>query len=122
MKVQEVMSGRLETCHPWDSLNEAARLMWDGDFGWVPVVDQGERLVGVITDRDICMAAYTRGRPLRELPVAAAMCREVCCCGPDDSLEDKIVFACGQRDMVSDVCDIARRAGCRSLCTEGGME
>ena len=49
------------------TLNDAARIMWERDCGIVPVVGgQGDdRVVGVITDRDICIAAYTKGRPLR---------------------------------------------------------
>jgi hypothetical protein len=47
-------------CRPSDSLNHAARLLWENDIGTLPVVadDGSNRLVGIVTDRDICMAAY----------------------------------------------------------------
>jgi len=50
------------TCSAEDSLAEAARLMWERDCGSVMVTEPNGRLVGIITDRDICMAAYTRGK------------------------------------------------------------
>jgi len=54
----------VHSCRPNDTLNEPARLMWDFDCGAVPVVDEAGCLVGIITDRDICMAACTRGQSL----------------------------------------------------------
>lgn len=74
-------------CRPDDSLNEPARLMWDCDCGAVPVVDEAGMLVGIITDRDICMAAYTRGQPLSSLSVASVMAKNVAVASPRDSLE-----------------------------------
>jgi CBS-domain-containing membrane protein len=43
----------------------------------LPVVDGEDRVVGMITDRDICMAAYTHGQPLWQIPVSNAMAKEV---------------------------------------------
>ena len=87
MNVEQVMTTDVMTCRPGDNLNSAARIMWEHDCGCVPVVDDNERVVGMITDRDICMAAYTQGRPLQALGVAGAMSRSVCCCKPADRLE-----------------------------------
>ena len=61
--------------------------MWDHDCGSIPIVDQDGRLRGIITDRDICMAAYTQGKPIQEIPVGAAMAAHVLVCHVDDSLE-----------------------------------
>lgn len=74
------------SCQPSDTLNDAARLMWELDCGAVPVVDQAGRLVGIITDRDICMAAYTRGQALAALSVENTMCSELVTATPKDSL------------------------------------
>jgi CBS domain-containing protein len=57
--------------------------MWDGDFGCVPVVGDDGRVVGIITDRDICMAAYFSGRALGAIKVADAMAKTVYACDPD---------------------------------------
>jgi CBS domain-containing protein len=88
MRVEELMQKDVRTCGPDDTLSEAARIMWEADCGCVPVVEPGERgrLVGIITDRDACMAAYTRGRALGELRVRDSMSRSVRVCGPQDTL------------------------------------
>jgi len=84
--VAEVMRPA-QTCRPGDSLNEAARLMWELDCGAVPVVNDAGRLVGIITDRDICMAAYTRGKSLPAFSVESAMATEVATAALTDPLE-----------------------------------
>jgi CBS domain-containing protein len=59
MDVAHAMNRNVKARHPHDSLNQAAQLRWDNACGCVPVVDGDNRLVGFLTDRDICMAAYT---------------------------------------------------------------
>lgn len=81
--VDQIMTRTVRTCQPGDSCAVAAGLMWDGDFGGVPVVhDGGERVIGFITDRDACMAAWLQGRPLHEVPVGSAMQFDVHSCLP----------------------------------------
>jgi len=84
MTVGQLMSRSIRTCHPADSLNAAAQIMWEEDCGCVPVVqeDGQERphLVGIVTDRDVCMAAYTQGKPLASIPVASVMERDLATC------------------------------------------
>jgi CBS domain-containing protein len=87
MRVAQLMSQPVFTCSVNDSLNDAARLMWEHDCGAVPVVDGDGKVVGIVTDRDVCMAAYTQGERLGVLPVVSAMAKQVFCCRPDDSLE-----------------------------------
>lgn len=92
MKVEFFMTKDPRTCTAEDALAAAARIMWEHDCGCVPVVagPGSRRLVGVVTDRDVCMAAYTQGRPLWEIPVRAAMSSEVWTCHPDDTLKDAV--------------------------------
>ena len=85
MNVGQLMTHGVKTCRPQDSLNTAAKLMWDNNCGSIGVVgDAG--VVGMLTDRDICMAAYTQGRPLSEVQVSSAMSKTLFSCGPEDSL------------------------------------
>ena len=72
MRVEDVMTHGAYTCHLADPLNRAAQLMWDHDCGSVPVIDDAGKVVAMVTDRDVCMAAYTRGLPLTEMPVSSA--------------------------------------------------
>jgi CBS domain-containing protein len=88
MKVEQCMTSPARTCAAGDRLAEAAEIMWQSDCGCVPVVDGDRRLVGVVTDRDICMAAYTRGVSLHDLDVAGAMARVVYACRPGEELEE----------------------------------
>jgi len=87
MKVEQVMTRDVKLCHVEESLNDAARLMWDHACGCVPVVDAEDRVVGVLTDRDVCMAAYTRGLPLGDMTVISAMSRQVFACHMGDALD-----------------------------------
>jgi len=88
MKVAELMVEEVTACSPDDALNRAAQIMWENDCGCVPVVDRAARLIAMLTDRDICMAAYTRGGTLKDLRVSAAMSSELFACKPDDDLLD----------------------------------
>jgi predicted transcriptional regulator len=64
-------------CGAEASLNEAARLMWEHDVGVVVITDQQGQPIAMITDRDICMAAYTQGVPLFAGAVTSAMSRSL---------------------------------------------
>jgi CBS domain-containing protein len=89
MKVEQLMTRNVERCRADDRLNRAAQIMWEHDCGVVPVVAAGNgsgRVVGMLTDRDICMAAYTQGRTLADIPVASVMSDEVCSCRPSDAV------------------------------------
>jgi CBS domain-containing protein len=87
MNVSELMTTPVTTCAHDDKLQRAAQLMWDGDCGAIPVVHGEGHLVGMITDRDICMAAYTRGLALWQIPVSEAMSKEVHSVRTKDSVE-----------------------------------
>ncbi len=87
MRIQEIMSQPAVTCRDSDSLAQAAELMWQNDCGTVPVVDESNKPVGMITDRDCCMSAYTQGKALHELSVGSAMSKQVFTCNVSDTLE-----------------------------------
>jgi CBS domain-containing protein len=86
MNVEHVMEHDVKACRPLDSLNKAAQLMWENACGCVPVVgDRGEP-IGFLTDRDICMAAYTQGRPLDSISVKSSMAGRVVSCHTEDDV------------------------------------
>ena len=88
MKVAQVMKHAVWTCQAADTLDRAAQIMWDNDCGCVPVVEGDRHVIGMITDRDICMAAYTQGAPLRSLQVRDAMSKSVCACNGGDEVAE----------------------------------
>lgn len=86
MKVRELMSHNVCTCSPETSLHDAAHIMWNCDVGCLVVTDDDRRPIGMITDRDITMAAYTQGVTLRDAQVKSAMSRNVIGCSLDATL------------------------------------
>lgn len=102
MKAADVMTKDVATCAIGDSLNRAARLMWERRCGCVPVVDESQRVVGMLTDRDVSMAAYTQGRRLDDIAVTTAMSRPARTCLPSASIEnvEDLMMAHGVRRLV----------------------
>jgi CBS-domain-containing membrane protein len=84
--VESIATTAVVSCLPGDTLGSAARLMWDHDCGALPVVDSSERVVGMLTDRDALMAAYTRGVELQALTVETVMSKTLYSCRPDESI------------------------------------
>ena len=89
MRVRDLMSQHVCCCQPDATLNDAARIMWEHDCGAVPVVESSstKHVIGMVTDRDIAMAAYLQGRPLDSRHVASVMSRFLATCKPEDTLE-----------------------------------
>jgi CBS domain-containing protein len=85
-RVADIISKEVYRCHEDDSLNTVAQLMWEHDCGCIPVVDGLSRVMGIITDRDVCMAAYTQGRNLSQIPVSSVYTRDVRTCKQDEPL------------------------------------
>jgi len=67
-----------------------ARLMWDNDCGVLPVVAQGGVVVGLITDRDICMAAAIKHRHLENIVVEEVSSGKVISCQPQDDVRNAL--------------------------------
>ena len=87
MLVKNLMTKNPRSCSPSEALNAAAHVMWEADCGSIPIVDEERHVVGFLTDRDICMAAYTQGRLLSEIPIHAAMSNAVLSCRADDTVD-----------------------------------
>jgi CBS domain-containing protein len=86
--VSELMTKKVSSVHADESLSAAAKKMWDCDCGVVPVLEAGsERVIGVITDRDIAMSVFLNDRPPSAMRVAEAMSRGLFSCFPDDAIE-----------------------------------
>src|SRR5215472_8047344 len=88
MVVKDLMTRSPATCKASDSANDAARIMWECDCGAVPVLDDQGSVTGIVTDRDICMAAYFQGTSLAAIPLHSIMSTDVYTCEPDVELQD----------------------------------
>lgn len=110
--VEEIMAVDIATCRSDETLGAVARRMDRTGVPCTPVLEagSGRRVVAMLTDRDICMAAVSRGRPLDELSVGLAMSPALRSCWPDDSLEatTAIMRAYGVRRLpvVDSSCDL----------------
>jgi CBS domain-containing protein len=87
MKVRDLMTTSVASVRSREPLSAAARLMWDCDCGAVPVTEEdSDRIIGMITDRDICIASWSKDRAPSSIPIAEAMSRELFHCTPEQSL------------------------------------
>lgn len=86
MKVKDIMIHPVRSCGPETNLAAAAMMMWDSDCGVLPVVNFEGKVIGMITDRDVCMAAATRSRPAAEITVFETITGEVYACAPGDDV------------------------------------
>jgi CBS domain-containing protein len=86
MKVKDAMMGTPYYCQLDTNLGSAAELMWIGNCGFLPVTGNDGKIVGVITDRDICVALGTRNRVAGEVTVREVMTSRLFACSPDDDV------------------------------------
>ncbi|VEF11929.1 inosine-5'-monophosphate dehydrogenase [Pseudomonas fluorescens] len=84
MRINEIMSREVRTVIPSTTLREAAELMCQADIGAL-VVNEDDRMIGVITDRDIVIRAVADGLDF-STPVSAVMSDEVCYCFDDEDI------------------------------------
>ena len=87
MKIQDIMTKKPSTVTPDTGVVQAARLMKDEDIGVIPVVD-GDRVVGIVTDRDIAIRAVAEGRRIDETRVKDVMSTDVKTVKLSGSVED----------------------------------
>jgi len=90
MKANDVMTTAARTCGVDTNLAAACEIMWNADCGILPVVDRDDNVVGVITDRDICIAVSTRGRLASDISARDVMSGNVFACRPDTDIRDAL--------------------------------
>jgi CBS domain-containing protein len=101
MNVQDAMTSDVQCCGPDTNLAAAAKMMWDADCGVLPVLNVEGQVLGMITDRDICMACATKNRAPSEIPVWEAVSGKT--------------YRCKMSDDVHTVMDIMKREQVRRL-------
>jgi CBS domain-containing protein len=85
MKCLDIMKTDIECVSADTSIQAAARKMRDQNVGFLPVCDEGMRVSGTVTDRDLAIRALAEGRP-PATPVSSLMSIDVIACRPDDPL------------------------------------
>lgn len=88
MKVKDIMTHSAFCCRPESNLGQAVELLWIHNCGMLPVVSGSSKLVGIVTDRDLCIAMGTRNHLPSELPVGEVMTSRVHTCKPEDEIHE----------------------------------
>ncbi len=94
MKVTEIMTEKVATCGPGDSLAQVARTMQERNCGILPIVDRTSKVLGVVTDRDVCLS-LAKGGP--DASLVDARTNTVHTCAPGDDLEAALQIMCLQQ-------------------------
>ncbi len=90
MQVQDIMSKDVCFCSPQTNAAAAADLMWRRNFGILPIVEDGGRVVGTVTDRDLFIALGTSNRKPAEVPVGEIMNTNLVVCNPGDDIRSTL--------------------------------
>ena len=90
MKVQEIMTPNAKAIWLTESLADAAKLMWENDCGVLPIIKDGRKVIGMITDRDICMGIAMRDTNPSSVSVEEVMTGQVQMVRPDDDVADAL--------------------------------
>jgi CBS domain-containing protein len=98
MKVQDIMTKEVFYCDPGTNAAVAAELMWIRNCGALPVVGDGGRVAGIVTDRDLFIALGTNNRSAGDLPVGTLMEKELSTCAPGDDIRVALKIM-GQRQV-----------------------
>jgi CBS domain-containing protein len=91
MTVKDVLTQPVVTCQPETNLAAAIALMWQNDCGVLPVLAKTGELVGILTDRDICIALGTRNRSAAELTAREVMGTNPLTCKPADDVRAAMI-------------------------------
>ena len=86
MKVKEIMTPDPKAIWLTESLADAAQLMWENDCGVLPVIKDGRKVVGLITDRDICMASAMKHTDPSGISVEEVMTGQVFAANAEDDV------------------------------------
>jgi predicted transcriptional regulator len=139
MRVKDVMTMKVASVWSDEPLSRAAQLMWECDCGSVPVQEAGSgRIIGMLTDRDICMATWSREQSPASISVGDVMSRKLYSVGPDDSIQAteilmrskqvrRVPVLDGERQLLgivslADIATESRRENFRAMATDVAPE
>jgi CBS domain-containing protein len=90
MKVRTVMVESPVSCSPDTNLGAVAEMMWNNNCGFVPIVSSEQNVVGVLTDRDMCIAMATRSQSAGEITAQQASSGNVHSCQVEDEISSAL--------------------------------
>lgn len=87
MKVKDCMCNKVYCVTPTNTIKDCAKLMSDNHVGCIPVCDNANNVVGLVTDRDVILRSIACDKDVNSTPVSDIMTCKVCCCTPDTDIE-----------------------------------
>lgn len=105
MKVQEIMSTKVESVSPTTTLRTTARKLSDLGVGALPVVDENGKLLGIVTDRDVSVYAIAMGHDPQSTEIQKVMTKEV--------------FTCQEGQTINEAAEIMEQHHIRRLAVMG---
>lgn len=90
MKIRDIMREDVKTCRVDVDLRSAGQILGQIGIGVVPVVDDDRHVVGILTDRDLCLGVVTRNQRPSEIQAAEIMTRKVYTCRPGDDVRSAL--------------------------------
>ena len=90
MQVEQIMTKDVCSCSPGMNAATAAELMWNKNCGSIPIVEDGGRVVGIVTDRDLFLALGTSNRRPEELSLGEIMHKDLALCNPGSDVRNAL--------------------------------
>ena len=87
MKVKDCMCNKVCSCTPSTTVYDVAKLMQQNHIGCVPVCDNQNCMVGIVTDRDLVLRGIANDKNIKQTPISEIMTTNVCACKPEDDMQ-----------------------------------
>lgn len=97
MKVKDIMVRAAASCAPRTNLGAAVEILWNRNCGILPIINEEEKVIGVVTDRDLCVALGTRNRLPGEVTVGEVTAGKVFTCRPSDDVHTALATMASEK-------------------------
>lgn len=88
MKVKDCMCSDVSCVKPDSTVSDVCKLMCNQHVGCIPVCDDSNKVVGLVTDRDVILRSIACDKDIKQTSVSEIMSCDVCCCGPEEEIEN----------------------------------
>lgn len=94
MKIKECMNNNVYCLKPDNTVQDCAKLMNENHVGCVPICDNQNNLVGLVTDRDVILRSIACGKDVCTTPLSEIMTTKICCCNSDVEIKEAEDLMC----------------------------
>lgn len=120
MNAKDLMTPNPKVCTPSMTSEAAARIMGQENVGALPVIDSAsKKLVGIVTDRDLCLGVIAKGYSPADVPVSDCMTTHLLTCGPQDDVEYSVQLM--KQHQVRRIVVIDEHGCCMGIISQGDL-